>query len=97
VTCKKAPPGAKLIVVDNPEEAINDIRDMNSQVDLPNTGNFGGYSNELADESGGGETVVDVDKNQSPDLWQTTPLIPLRGRSRTALTHCIVHLKKRTE
>jgi hypothetical protein len=28
--------------------------------------NFGGYTNELADESIGGKTVMDVDRNQSP-------------------------------
>jgi hypothetical protein len=49
---KTAPPAAELIVVDDPEEANEDaIVDINSQVDLPKTGNFGSYNNELADES----------------------------------------------
>jgi hypothetical protein len=36
--CKKVIPAAKLIVVYTPDEAINDIRDICSQVDLPKTG-----------------------------------------------------------
>jgi hypothetical protein len=53
--------------VDDQEEAKYDIID--SQLDLPKNGNFGGYNNELADESDGGETVMDMDRNPSPDLF----------------------------
>jgi hypothetical protein len=65
---KKVIPATKLIVVDDQEEANDAIVDINSQVDLPKTGNVGSYNNELADESDGGETVVDVNRNQSPYL-----------------------------
>jgi hypothetical protein len=71
---KKAPPpppAAELIVVDDVDNANeNGIVEVDSQVDLPKTGHFGSYDNELAakEDSDGGKTVVEVDRNQSPDL-----------------------------
>jgi hypothetical protein len=60
---KKAPPpppAAKLIVVDKADNVNEDgIVEIDSQVDLPKTGNLGSYSNnELADESDGDKTAM---------------------------------------
>jgi hypothetical protein len=95
--CKKVIPAAKLIVVDDQEEAKYDILDIDSQVDLPKTGNFGGYNNELADESNGGKTGMEMWTETSLQIfWQMTPLIPLRGITLHSHTFHIA-FEKRTE
>jgi hypothetical protein len=86
---KKAPPppAAELIVVDNPEEANEDaIVEIGSQVDLSNTGNFGGYTNNELAEARLSWTLT---KTSLPIFWQMTPLNFLLEES-----HCthILHI-----
>jgi hypothetical protein len=79
VHCKKknkrseSPAAAK--VAPQPSEVVKlmdsqeEMEEIDSQVDLPQTGNVGGYhENEPADESNGGKTVVKGD--QSPNLLE---------------------------